>query len=53
MVYLLSTKWLQDWKDYVGYDQLIAEEEDKPKKDKKFGRRHPGKINDDITASSA
>ena len=23
--YLLSTKWLQDWKDYVGYDQLVGD----------------------------
>lgn len=25
LVYLLSTKWLQDWKDYVGYDQLVGD----------------------------
>jgi hypothetical protein len=54
LVYLLSTKWLQDWKDYVGYDQLVGDEEDKKdKKDKKFGKRYPGRINDDITASAA
>lgn len=52
MCYLLSTKWLQDWKQYVGYSQLVGDEEEKSnKKDKKVGKRHPGKINTDIIAS--
>jgi hypothetical protein len=25
LAYLLSTKWLQDWKDYVGYEQLVGD----------------------------
>ena len=52
LCYLLSTRWLQDWKEYVGYEALIGEEPEKAgKKDKKYGKRHPGKINSDITAS--
>lgn len=52
LCYLLSTRWLQDWKEYVGYEVLVGEETEKQgKKDKKYGKRHPGKINTDITAS--
>lgn len=50
--YILSTKWLRDWKDYVGY-QFSTEEEGQSKyKDKSYGRKKPGKINVDITASA-
>jgi hypothetical protein len=46
--FILSTKWLRDWKDYVGYDGTVGED----KKDKRYyGKRHPGKINSDIIAS--
>lgn len=52
LCYLISTKWLQDWKQYVGYSQLVGDEDEKStKKDKKYGKRHPGKINSDIIAS--
>ena len=50
--YVLSTKWLKQWKEYVGYEQLVGEEQqNKNKKDKMIGKRHPGKINNDIIAS--
>lgn len=25
-VYILSTKWLKEWKQYVGYDHLFSDE---------------------------
>lgn len=52
---ILSTKWLREWKEYVAYDKITGdpEAEDSKKKDKKYGRRHPGKINTDIIASSS
>ena len=50
MCFVLSSKWLRDWKDFVGYDGTVMEGE---KIDKKYyGKRHPGKINSDILASN-
>lgn len=45
--FLLSTKWLREWKDYVGYDNLYGEGGDK-----KMGKRAPGHINNDIVVHS-
>jgi hypothetical protein len=54
LCYLLSTRWLQEWKEYVGYEQLVGDEEEKTsKKDKRFGKKNPGKINADIVAFSS
>ena len=48
--YVLSNRWLKDWKDFVGYDATVKEDE---KIDKKYyGKRPPGKINIDIMAPS-
>lgn len=48
MCYMISTKWLREWKDYVGYDATVKEDE---KVDKRYyGKRYPGRINIDITA---
>lgn len=54
LCYLLSTKWLKDWKDYVGFDLLIdPSEEALARKDKRTGKKHPGKINADIVVTPA
>lgn len=54
LCYLLSTKWLKDWKEYVGFDLLInPSEEALAKKDKRTGKKHPGKINADIIITPA
>lgn len=54
LCYLLSTKWLKDWKEYVGFDYLInPSEEALAKKDKRTGKKHPGKINADIIITPA
>lgn len=54
LCYLLSTKWLKDWKQYVGFDLLIdPSEEALAKKDEKVGKKHPGKINADIVITPA
>lgn len=50
--YILSTKWLRDWKDFVAYEQTLGEDTDHKHKDKHFGRRSPGKINTDLIAPS-
>ncbi len=51
--YILSTKWLRDWKDYVAYEQTLGEDSDQKHKDKHFGRRSPGKMNSDLLASAS
>ena len=50
MCYVLSTRWLKDWKDFVGYDATVKEDQKFDKKS--YGKRHPGKINIDIIAPS-
>ncbi|CAK80662.1 unnamed protein product (macronuclear) [Paramecium tetraurelia] len=42
--YLLSTKWLNQWKNYVSYDEIVA---DKPPSEY-FGRITPDIINNDL-----
>ena len=49
LCYILSTKWLNEWKDFVGYRSIVGDG-DKPDK-KYYGKRLPGKINIDIIAS--
>ena len=48
--YLISTKWLRDWKDYTGYDSLYSE--NSSQSDKKMGKRNPGIINADLIVNN-
>jgi hypothetical protein len=50
LCYLLSCDWLREWKEYVGYSQFTGDEENQNHKHKRFGKKHPGKINTDIIA---
>ena len=47
--YVLSKKWLNNWKKYVSYDELTTNIEPNIKS---FGQVHPGKINIDIVEES-
>ena len=48
--YIISTKWLREWKEYAGYESLYSE--NSSQLDKKMGRKNPGIINSDLIVSS-
>lgn len=50
-VYLLSTKWLREWKDYVGYDEMFTDQKEGAG-GKKTGKKRPGPPNSDLTRTS-
>jgi len=43
--YIVSTKWLNQWKKYVSYDEIIAGNEPNLNS---FGQVNPGPVNEDI-----